>query len=155
MGHELPLNDLQPTLTLFSGAEEENEISPNNVNWKLNAPIAPINSPTETQCTNESSDDRGYDLNKSNTSACTLEKKEIQIHFQNQLNEIANSGSKPATISQQNMQFQQPKKQLQIILAQYYDVGNLRIFVIPQHQAAISKELIANNTEETMANHIN
>lgn len=116
------------TPSLVTRAQEENDMLHINENWKLNAPIS-----------NGLSPDREYDMER--IQVLSDEKVEIipksALGFQNNLNEVVNSSSEQ-TMGEQCSQPEQPPIQMHVILAQYYDVGNTRFFIIPQQQATTS-----------------
>lgn len=116
---------------------------------------------------NESSSDPGYDLNGNHTSAHEPDITKIQIlsdekvdliprsafEFRCKLNKADDLGSDPIMIEQNNTQLQQPQNQFQLIVAQYYDIGNTRLFVIPQQHAATSiVKKSANNSHVKVLN---
>lgn len=80
-------------------------------------------------------------IKKRNIHILSNEKVEIlpisSTGFQTELNEVGCSGSQPAIMTTSN-QPQQPQNQPEIIIAQYYDVGNMRYFVIPQHNSDLT-----------------
>lgn len=83
-------------------------------------------------------------LEKEKPQLLSIEKVEIipksAIQFGTKQNQVPNSDSKEALIPISHQHIQQPQQQSQIILAQYFDMGNCRYFVIPlpQEQAADS-----------------